>query len=268
MEDFYQKMTGKNCFTFLPYDERIACHYTKIGEEISNSVVEEDFNGLQTIGDVFARMFKDARIITVEEYLGFPKFNLCEQLTKKQLKEEISRIEELLMANRIRVAQKRTYPEDEFYHFLTVDLMAQEMYDIRMGDMYCTFVYELIKPDIRNDIAGIIEEFLSMLLMLDWRFMNFCATADLMVEGILFSENRRGLHEKIRKAHEGWLPYEMDLMFAWEGEHQKEIEVKADFNMKFQNTELFKPHPGVHFILVKEGKRWKVKSMTGLLAVH
>ena len=265
MDDFYEKMTGKNCFTFLPYDERILCHYTKIGEDIDVSVVEEDHGGLQAIGDVFARMFKDARIVTVEEYLGFPKFNQPEHWIEGVLKQEIKKIEEMLLLNRIRVAYTRPYPDDEFYRFLTVDLMSQEMYDIRMGDMYCTFVYELIKPDIKNDVSAIIEEFLGMLLLLDWRFMNFCATSDLMLEGLLFTSNRRDLHQMIRKESEGWLPYEMDLMFSWEGEQQKEIEVKADFNMKFQDTEIIKPLHDVNFVLVKEGRRWKVKSMSGLL---
>lgn len=265
MEDFFKEMQGKNCFTFLPFNERILCHYTKIGENLEVSVAEEEFKGLQSIGEVFERMFKDARIITVEEYLGFPQFEKQKQMTPEKLAQEIVKIQSLLLANRIRIAQANKYPDDVFYSFLTEDLMSQELYDLRLGDMYCTFVYELIRPDFKSDITNTIEECLGMLFLLDWRFLNFCSTADFIIDGLPFTENRRDLFQRIRKEYEGWLPAEMNLSFAWEGEHQREIDLKASFDMVFQDTTIHKPLPDVKIRLIREGRRWMVREISGFL---
>ncbi|MFN8153143.1 MAG: hypothetical protein U0Y08_02495 [Bacteroidia bacterium] len=265
MEDLMKEMDGRNCFTFLPYDQRILCHYTKIGDDSPASMAEEEFRGFQVIGEVFERMFKDARIITLEEFLGFPRFLPVEKLSPEELTAEIEKIQVMLTGNRIRIAQTKTYPEEEMYSFLTTDLMAQEVYDIRLGDMYCTFVYELIRPDPKSDIANCIEEWMAIFLLMDWRIINFCSTEDLQLDGSPFFANRRDFMQKAKKQFEGWMPAEMNLRFVWEGEHQTEIEVAASFDMRFQDTEIFKPLNDVRFIMIKDGRQWKIKNVTGLL---
>ena len=265
MENFFKEMQGKNCFTFLPNDERILCHYTKIGEEMNVSVAEEEFKGLQSIGEVFERMFKDARVITVEEYLGFPKFEEPEKLSQEQLKSEILRINALLLANKIRIAQARTYSDQAIYSFLTQDLMGQELYDLRVSDMYCTFVYELIRPDIKTDISGTVEECLCMLFLLDWRFLNFCITEDFCIDRRSFTKNRRELHQELKSEYEGWWPSTFDLRFEWAGDEQKVIEARLKIDLEFQKTEVYKSVENINIRLEKDGRRWKLSAIEGLL---
>lgn len=255
----------ENCLVFVPSDDRLNCHYTRLSEDFDASGVEEGFEAMKTIGEVFSKIFMDARLITVEEYLGFPVFLPADHFTDDQLKEKNQEIIRFLADHRLRVNQEREYPNREMYTFLTEDLMQQELYDLQLKDIYCNFMYELIRPDLKAELEDSVEEFFMVILSNDWRFINAIITDEADIDGFSLSEDKRLLHQKIHSLFGGWNLQGVECFYDPAILNNTVGKMQVSLHLSFQDTRAARIHERVALELEKESEFWIVKKVTGLL---
>jgi hypothetical protein len=252
------------CLMFIPSDERLNCHYTKLSEQLDDGGVEEGFEGLKTVGEVFTKLFNDARLITVEEYVGFPVFLPSDQITDADVAGKNDEIIRFLAAHRIRVIHSRDYPPREMYTFLTQDLMEQELYDLQFSNIYCNFVYELIRPDLKSDLENSVEEFFLILFGNDWRFLNALVSDDAEIDGYHLSKDKKLLQQEIQSVFAGWVPDDMELTYDEKMLNYSAGSIQICLELKFQDTSARKVIDKLQMEMVKECEFWVVAKVNGI----
>lgn len=248
---------------FIPYRSTMQCHYSAPASPISEA--EEGFEALQSIGEVFSRMFQDARVVTVEEYLGFPKFPRADELSILEIGEKNRQILELLYRRRIKIQQAKTYPDPELYSFLTEDLMKQEIYDLEFRELYCTFVYEIIRPDRQAELEATVEEFFFLLLSTDWRFLNSCVTPGAELDGWRILAQKKAVQGILTHRFPGYIVDHVILNSSSIGQEETSVRLPVDLRLRKLNADLTLDVTGLEIELEQEEIQWKVKRLSGLL---
>lgn len=248
---------------FIPSCTTMHCHYAVPAGNISEA--EEGFEALQSIGEVFSRMFQDARVVTVEEYLGFPKFPKAETLSILEIGDKNRQILEMLYRRRIKIQQAKTYPDPELYSFLTEDLMKQEIYDLEFRALYCTFVYEIIRPDREAELEAAAEEFFFLLLSTDWRFLNGCVTPGAELDGWKILPQKKALQGILAARFPGYIVDRVVLNSSSIGPDDTTVRLPVDVRLRGLQTDITLDITGLEMELVLEEVYWKVQRLSGLL---
>lgn len=108
----------------------------------------------------YERQFKDARQVTVREFLGGPIFKPFEEIQPKHVESELDTALEFLSLNSIEVDCLAEVTSEDLYRFVTTELMDHEMDDIRVGGFTCHFTYEEFHPNDKYDAKTSAEDFL------------------------------------------------------------------------------------------------------------
>ena len=128
--------------------------------ELSKLPPEVEEQWLNNIEE-FERQFRNSRDITVREFLGSPAFPLMEDLPAGSLEEEISNVLDFLDFNDIAVDCLAEVADEDFYRFLTTELMEAEISDVRMPGWTHRYIYEEFHPNDEYDAKSSAEYFLA-----------------------------------------------------------------------------------------------------------
>lgn len=261
MKNLFESMEGKRCLSYVPLKQPMRCQYIKIADN-DESMLAEESSAMQSIGEIFERMFRDARTVTLEEYLGFPRFKPVETIPPAELGKEADQIVEFLRQRNIRIGYACQYSDYERYTFYTIDLMQQEVFDVSLKGVYCTFIYELIRPNARFEIETLIEDFLVNLFSHDWRFMNFCITNDFTFEGRSFSgDHKRAIRIEFENRLGGW----KIESYSAEIEHFQERKTaiaSIDIQLSMPETNITRTIEKVKLGLACIDNTWRINSIT------
>jgi hypothetical protein len=123
----------------------------------------------------FERQHENARMISVREYLGHPRFATVGEVPTEGLAGEVERVLELLGEHAINVDFLAEVPVAEQYRFLVEELMEQEIEELHLPGWTTNFIYEEFHPNLELDARQFAEEALWHLFdrNLDWALRNF-----------------------------------------------------------------------------------------------
>ncbi|HMQ70845.1 MAG TPA: hypothetical protein PKC58_17850, partial [Ignavibacteria bacterium] len=112
----------------------------------------------------FENKFKDAKRITLYEFIGKPEFRSLEneKLSEGEIAIELERIYKIMEENSIRLDAICEYEnKDELlYRFITEELFNEEIDDMRIDGMNHCFIYEEFHPNHKYDLTQDSENFL------------------------------------------------------------------------------------------------------------
>lgn len=108
----------------------------------------------------YERQYKNARRVSVREFLGRPKFKPFEEIPTELVDVELDSVLELLSLNNIVVDCLAEVTNEDLYRFVTTELMDHEIDDIRVEGMRCHFIYEEFHPNDKYDAKQCAEDFL------------------------------------------------------------------------------------------------------------
>ncbi len=107
----------------------------------------------------FERQFDQANQISVRRYVGDPPCRPLGEIPQSELPRETERLLELLRSNSIEICFGRNLSDPEIYRFITEELFAQEIADIRIDGLTLSFLYEEFHPDPVREAGWAAEEF-------------------------------------------------------------------------------------------------------------
>jgi hypothetical protein len=110
--------------------------------------------------DEFERQFKDARRVTVREFLGNPRFTPLEEIHRERLEAELDGVLELLSLHDISVDSVAGVSDEDMYRFVTTELMDEEIDEIKIEGMTHCFIYEEFHPNDEYDAKSCADSFL------------------------------------------------------------------------------------------------------------
>ena len=109
----------------------------------------------------FEDTFDIAREITIYECIGQPDFKKTEELKTEDVKEEITRILELLHSKNIIFEVLGQYEFSVIYKFITEELFREKIREVNHPGYIHSFVYEEFHPNHHVDIGRTAQEFLT-----------------------------------------------------------------------------------------------------------
>jgi hypothetical protein len=108
----------------------------------------------------FVEQFKDPKMITPRELLGYPQYPSPDQVPAWGRKAAVSKIMKDLLKANIRVDFLAKYPFSVRYAFLVGEFLDHEFEHINLPDMFTNFIYEEFHPNHRYDIKQTINNLL------------------------------------------------------------------------------------------------------------
>ena len=108
----------------------------------------------------FERQFEHARRVKVREFLDNPAFKPVDEIAPGRLESEIENVLELLSQRHIVVDSVAGAAPEEYYRFLTTELMDVEIDDVRIDRMNHCFIYEEFHPNDEYDAKQSAEQFM------------------------------------------------------------------------------------------------------------
>ena len=116
----------------------------------------------------FEQQYKDARRIKLYDYLGRPEFRKWDSLAPEEIGRELQRLQSILAANNVQVDCICKYDDAVIYKFITEELLAHEMDDMRIPGMVCHFTYEEFHPNHDHDVRRQVSDFLETIFERQW----------------------------------------------------------------------------------------------------
>lgn len=157
----------------------------------------------------FEEQHKNARQISVYEYISRPEFKKADDLTNKQVEEELDRVLDIMGENGINLDCLAEYDDRTIYTFITDELFNHEIDDVKMEGMTTNFIYEEFHPNHDYDLRNYTHEFFEKLLSRKW---------DKYDEHMLYNHVLSSSDEKIDQKdfitlielfQEGWKQFEL-----------------------------------------------------------
>lgn len=99
----------------------------------------------------FERQFENAKRTKIQEFLGFPTFKPIDDIPRERLEAELNSVEEFLSLHDISVDCLADVSDEDFYRFLTTELIDEEIDDISIEGMQHCFIYEEFHPNDEHD---------------------------------------------------------------------------------------------------------------------
>lgn len=112
----------------------------------------------------FENAWKDAKQITLYEFLGKPTYRKLEELKEEEIHDELNLLYELMEEHQIGLDTICEVSEQELYRFITEELLFQEKDDMQIPGMITHYTYEEFHPnhayDIENHSASFMRSYL------------------------------------------------------------------------------------------------------------
>lgn len=114
--------------------------------------------------DQFEKAYHDCKQIQVYEFIGNPEFRKTEEIPDEEIQSELEKMMLVMNKNGVYLDTLCEVDERVLYQFITEELFAHEMDDMRVSGMMLNFIYEEFHPnheyDIRNHSCDFIKSFL------------------------------------------------------------------------------------------------------------
>ncbi|HMQ70816.1 MAG TPA: hypothetical protein PKC58_17705, partial [Ignavibacteria bacterium] len=121
----------------------------------------------------FENSYKDAKRISVYEYIGKPEFRSPEKekLSQSEMSAELDRIQNIMAEKGIRLDVICKYENEEelIYKFITEELFSMEVDDMRIEGMNQHFIYEEFHPNHKYDLTNVSEDLISNIFNNKWK---------------------------------------------------------------------------------------------------
>ena len=119
--------------------------------------------------DAFEKQYKDAKTVTVYDFIGKPPFKPWNTVSPEQISTELKRLLSIMARNSVALDCICHYDDTVIYRFLTEELFSHEMDLIRIPGMTHHFIYEEFHPNHDHDLRQKAEAFLKSLFRTEWR---------------------------------------------------------------------------------------------------
>lgn len=141
-------------------EERYGGRFSSTGPDLPPEIEAEWLENIEE----FERQFEQAGQTTVAKYIGDPALRRLVDVPSEELDAALTEITELLASNNIEVHFDASVPATERYRFITEELLAEEMDDIRVDGMTQHFIYEEFHPNHKLDAELEAEMFVREIL--------------------------------------------------------------------------------------------------------
>jgi hypothetical protein len=108
----------------------------------------------------FERQFDGAAQISVRRYVGDPPVRPLGEIPPEDLPGEMDRLLEILRCNNIEICFGRDLSDPEIYRFITEEIFAQKIADLRIDGLTLSFLYDEFHPDPAREASWTAEDFL------------------------------------------------------------------------------------------------------------
>ena len=108
----------------------------------------------------FEQRYKNAKRISVYDFIGRPAYTKTEDIVPEQMTTELERVISLLEVKGLALDVLAEYDEDVIYKFITEELFEHETDDMQVEGMTKNFSYEEFHPNHKADIEEGMMEFL------------------------------------------------------------------------------------------------------------
>ena len=109
----------------------------------------------------FEQQYKDAKRVSVYDYIGRPPYSPCATLSAAGISKELKRLHSLMAANAVQLDCLCEYDDAVIYRFITEEFFQHEMDDMRLPGMVYHFTYEEFHPnhdyDLRREANNFVE---------------------------------------------------------------------------------------------------------------
>lgn len=112
----------------------------------------------------FENAWKDAKQITLYEFLGKPTYRTLDELQPEDITTELERIYSLMLEHQVRLDTICEVSENELYRFITEELFLEEKDDMRVPSMMSSYIYEEFYPNHEYDLNRHTQDFLNSYL--------------------------------------------------------------------------------------------------------
>lgn len=108
----------------------------------------------------FELQFKNAKRVTVREYVGHPDFKPLDQIPREQLAEELGKVLDYLESHGVGVDFICDVADDVAYKFVLDEIMGHEIDDMHLPGWMTRFIYEEFHPNDEYDAKEFASQFL------------------------------------------------------------------------------------------------------------
>ena len=176
---------------------KLTAEFGMTGSDTSKLDFEIENKWLNSIYE-FENCYKDSERITLYEFIGKPDFKSFEneKLSVAELSEELDRLLGIMAENRIRLDVMCDYENEEelIYRFITEELFAEEIDDIRIEGMDHFFIYEEFHTNHKYDLTNDSEFLLDNIFGKEWyvQFSAACLACDIEYDSKNYSSEAFG----------------------------------------------------------------------------
>jgi len=114
--------------------------------------------------EAFEKAWDHAKQITVYEKLGKPKFKKLNEISDKEIKNELDSLRKKLGEKGIDVASIYQVEDVELYRFITEELFLHETDDMSLPGWVTHYMYEDFHPNHECDVQEQIKKFVEFIL--------------------------------------------------------------------------------------------------------
>ncbi|MCL5021412.1 MAG: hypothetical protein M1339_07120, partial [Bacteroidetes bacterium] len=108
----------------------------------------------------FELQFKNAKRVTVREYVGNPDFKPFDRVPREQLAEELGKVLDYLESHGVGVDFICDVADDVAYKFVLDEIMDHEIDDMHLPGWMTRFIYEEFHPNDEYDAKEFASQFL------------------------------------------------------------------------------------------------------------
>jgi len=116
----------------------------------------------------FEELHKNAKKISVYEFIGEPPFEAESNLDSGSIAEKLNELLDYMGEHGVCLDYMDGYDDRVIYKFIVDELFRYEVDDVRMDGMVSHFIYEEFYPNHNHDLTQHTEEFIYQLLKSDW----------------------------------------------------------------------------------------------------
>ena len=112
----------------------------------------------------FEKLHKEAKEISIYEKLGKPEYKKIADLNNEEVTSELSRLLNLMEENNLILNFLCDYDDRIKYEFITEELFAEEIEDVRIEGMMTNFIYEEFHQNHEYDIKEAVSSYFNYFL--------------------------------------------------------------------------------------------------------
>lgn len=112
----------------------------------------------------FEEQFQKGESITVWKYMGEPEYRQLKDLIETEIPAELDYLFDCMDENNLNLDTICEVEDRELYRFITEELFAYEMDNIRIPGMMTCFIYEEFHPNAELDIRNAYDDFFATMI--------------------------------------------------------------------------------------------------------